>query len=663
MVDVSKSLAGGQNFATYPETTGNEVKFYHLSSDPAGSPGAFHDMEQAITDAKLFVFIADWSFHPNTRLRPSSPPTATSTIGHLLNQKAKAGLVVAIHTWDHTNAAAHDDQNDSGAERLDIIARLANPKDKRRSANLLWRASSRKGVGWSLHQKFVVLDAAGPGTKRCIKAFLGGLDITRGRYELPGYPVDAAGGAVMRAKVPVSELVYDDWYNAEFERDKRKPDLKKSILGEDKQPGQLDMPRQPWEDYHVCITGPSAWDILREFVGRWERDEMWYFKTLGDNDKLSKDKVLNLFTSLFDKTDVVHPWEPGTGPFTARIIRSLELPHWGPRDRKHPPLVTGKKDKQTELTTGIKDFEHSIQESYLRSIAQADRFIYIENQYLIGSGAHWSEPRGSVKNQVPEAIVQRIVSKINSNSPFHVYVVVPMFPEGPPLGGASPAIRRFEWLTMEYMAKSVYKAANAKGKNWYDYLSFYCMANWTTGKLTRSGDRKTKVQSNNRYMVYVHSKMMIIDDEFMIIGSANLNERSLAGDRDAEIGAYFRASDGQLSTCKDSIQKLRKTAWTRHLGTLPPSWDKPEQPACVSSVQSTTVLAYISMRGRLPSDCRLIALPFHADESSFYFNGVSIKEEDSFILDAPNDPGKISGLEWMWASPFTGAVGMMDLGE
>ena len=40
---------------------------------------------------------------------------------------------------------------------------------------------------------------------------------------------------------------------------------------------------------------------------------------------------------------------------------------------------------------------------------------------------------------------------------------------------------------------------------------------------------------NGRQMVYVHSKMMIVDDEFILIGSANINDRSLRGNRDTEI--------------------------------------------------------------------------------------------------------------------------------
>lgn len=38
-----------------------------------------------------------------------------------------------------------------------------------------------------------------------------------------------------------------------------------------------------------------------------------------------------------------------------------------------------------------------------------------------------------------------------------------------------------------------------------------------------------------RFPIYVHSKMMIADDTYIIVGSANINQRSMAGTRDTEI--------------------------------------------------------------------------------------------------------------------------------
>lgn len=41
-------------------------------------------------------------------------------------------------------------------------------------------------------------------------------------------------------------------------------------------------------------------------------------------------------------------------------------------------------------------------------------------------------------------------------------------------------------------------------------------------------------------MIYVHAKGMVVDDEYIICGSANINQRSMDGSRDTEIamGAF-----------------------------------------------------------------------------------------------------------------------------
>ena len=51
---------------------------------------------------------------------------------------------------------------------------------------------------------------------------------------------------------------------------------------------------------------------------------------------------------------------------------------------------------------------------------------------------------------------------------------------------------------------------------------------------------QASVQKFRRFMIYVHAKGMIVDDEYVIMGSANINQRSLDGSRDTEIamGSY-----------------------------------------------------------------------------------------------------------------------------
>lgn len=40
-------------------------------------------------------------------------------------------------------------------------------------------------------------------------------------------------------------------------------------------------------------------------------------------------------------------------------------------------------------------------------------------------------------------------------------------------------------------------------------------------------------------IVYVHSKLMIVDDDFAILGSANINDRSMMGSRDSELAVVL----------------------------------------------------------------------------------------------------------------------------
>ena len=44
-----------------------------------------------------------------------------------------------------------------------------------------------------------------------------------------------------------------------------------------------------------------------------------------------------------------------------------------------------------------------------------------------------------------------------------------------------------------------------------------------------------RVSFQTTELVYVHSKLMIVDDQSVIIGSANINDRSMLGNRDSEL--------------------------------------------------------------------------------------------------------------------------------
>lgn len=47
-------------------------------------------------------------------------------------------------------------------------------------------------------------------------------------------------------------------------------------------------------------------------------------------------------------------------------------------------------------------------------------------------------------------------------------------------------------------------------------------------------------------LIYVHSKLMIVDDRIVICGSANINDRSLLGKRDSEVAVIIQVRYGLI---------------------------------------------------------------------------------------------------------------------
>jgi phosphatidylserine/phosphatidylglycerophosphate/cardiolipin synthase-like enzyme len=474
--------------ATYDWHAGNEIQFFtDASNDADGTSGAFHEILRAIRKAQNFIFIVDWSFHPTIFLDPTDR-TLHNTLGALLLKKANADVLVAIHTWYHESHVAEHPNEDA----YEIMLGMANRMGIRQPKNLLWRGSSRFAstwirshikVFWSHHQKFIVLDSPGAGGRSEVRAFFGGLDLTKGRFDWHEHPLFADEPACARFRHPITQdgepwlfnlhnerHHYDDWYNAEFGA---YPTLE--MLDDDR---AADLhPREAWHDVHASVKGPLAWDFLREFAGR------WVCRSAIEHEGGSADMVWEKFKDIMDRDRFTQQWElrPNSGPWSAQMLHSIVRRHID--SPQNNPLWNPKR-QEFEWSIGGEDFEKSIQLSYLQAIGEAERFIYIENQYFIGSGDRWQN-FSQIQNKIPEALVNRIIEKHRSNQPFHVYVVVPMIPEGNTICSASDkkrtdaiglvsnhGVRSLEWQTMAWMINALKTA----GLRWEEYLSFYWLA-------------------------------------------------------------------------------------------------------------------------------------------------------------------------------------------
>ena len=490
-------------------------------------------------------------------------------------------IVIAIHTWFHVGGRIQDDsKNNVGGAKLDELSGGVN----QRPPNLLWRMTERSGVQfWSHHQKFVVLDApvAPNNQDRELKVFFGGLDLTTGRFDWPGHPINDPHNTFKP---------FGDWYNPEFAGNER-------------------MCRQPWHDIHAQLLGPAAWDFLDEFVGRWhapgtilsaEGSGFGRPETETDTTGRVWKKYVDIwYRAQQPNGDIILPAVranyayPQDRPWTAQVYRSMEEKFWAPpaaatritssvRDKVpgHQKLKSDErcqqlawiiKHKKPRVATS--EFEKSIHKAYLQAIARAKDFIYIETQYLIGE----SQLQTNSTNRIPKAIVDRIkaINALPQQPDFHVYIVTPLYPEGDPLDSPVQPVRYNQWATMKWMKSQL---ANLQGgKQWTDYLSFYFLGqrNGVVGAnypnpVPSTVTRQQLVAASNRYMIYVHSKLMIVDDRWIILGSANLNERSMAGNRDSEICVAMWPTPGypypqNAETAEDRIKEFRVILWAEHM--------------------------------------------------------------------------------------------------
>lgn len=198
-------------------------------------------------------------------------------------------------------------------------------------------------------------------------------------------------------------------------------------------------------------------------------------------------------------------------------------------------------------------------------------------------------------NNIGEALANRIGHAIDEKQPFHVYMVLPVHPEGALnvlnimhqvsltmqslVFGEHSLIRRIqrhmalrELLDREVSREEALQVIERIDSNdrpvyeqqdWTRYLTLLNLRTWET----LSGRVVTE-------QIYVHSKLLIVDDRVAILGSANINDRSLQGDRDSELAVIVRDStpvqtslDGKCQhTVSKAVHQLRVELWKKHFG-------------------------------------------------------------------------------------------------
>lgn len=249
----------------------------------------------------------------------------------------------------------------------------------------------------------------------------------------------------------------------------------------------------PTHEIGVEVTGDALSDIEWEFVQRY-RDE-------------SRDNWIG---------DLEGPGFVGTPP---DLPKSDEPPTRNDQQGDHRVQVLLTYGRGNDYSWSDAS-EFTVWASYINAIEQASTYLYIECQYFSHLGDYkepWYDEDGlqhaSLFYQLGEAIERGVT----------VIVVVPRHAE---LG--------------------LYQLKRDQGIRFLRNVA-----------ATASGDFHVAFLSNGTSNIYVHSKIMLCDDEFTLVGSSNFNQRSMATDGELQLGV--------LDENDQFTENVRRNVWNEHL--------------------------------------------------------------------------------------------------
>ncbi|MFC7693960.1 phospholipase D-like domain-containing protein [Paeniroseomonas aquatica] len=195
-----------------------------------------------------------------------------------------------------------------------------------------------------------------------------------------------------------------------------------------------------------------------------------------------------------------------------------------------------------------------IEALYLAAIASARRSIYLESQYF---SAH----------RISEALAQRLAE-----------------PDGPEVVIVNPDQAK-GWLEEEVMgAGRALLLEKLREADLYGRLRF-CTP------VTAGGGA-----------IYVHAKVLVVDDTLLRIGSSNINNRSMGVDTECDLAVEVRPEDARASEVRAAILRVRDSLLAEHLGIGCDEFRAALQAAGGSLVRTLDRLARSSGPTLLPFD-------------------------------------------------------------
>ncbi|TPX12237.1 uncharacterized protein E0L32_007123 [Thyridium curvatum] len=467
------------------------------------------NVSRAISMAKDVIYIHDWWLSPELYMRRPACISQKWRLDRLLQRKAREGVKIFVIIYRNVEAAIPIDSEYTKFALLNLHHNIF----VQRSPNQF----KKNQFFFAHHEKICIVDHD--------VAFVGGLDLCFGRWDSPEHllhddkptgfepednPKDAEHCQLWPGK-DYSNARVQDFYSL------REP--YKEMYDRTR------VPRMPWHDISMQVVGQPARDLTRHFVQRWNylrrgRKPTRPIPFLLPPPDSNGEELENLGL---------------TGTCEVQILRSAST--W---------------------SLGIDETEASIQNAYISMIEESEHFVYMENQFFITSTETLNV---KILNRIGDALVERIIRANENDEDWRCVIIIPLLPGfqnsvADQDGTSVRLILQCQFRSICRGDDSIFGRLKTAGIEPEDYIQFFSLRQW--GRINHGTVLTTE-------QLYIHAKTIIIDDRVALIGSANINERSLLGDRDSECAAIVRDRDMLWSTMGGKPYQVGRFAHTLRL--------------------------------------------------------------------------------------------------
>ncbi|KAJ6440521.1 phospholipase D1 (PLD1) [Purpureocillium lavendulum] len=466
------------------------------------------NVSRAINMARDVIYIHDWWLSPELYMRRPAAISQKWRLDRLLQKKAREGVKIFVIVYRNVEAAIPIDSEYTKFSLLNLHPNIF----VQRSPNQF----KKNQFFFAHHEKICVVDHD--------VAFVGGIDLCFGRWDCPQHPIvdDKPTGFEMTEQPKDAEHCQlfpgKDYSNPRVQDFFRLNEPYEEMYDRSK------VPRMPWHDVSMQVVGQPARDLTRHFVQRWN------YLRRGRKPTRPLPFLLPPPDAKFDELEALGL----TGTCEVQILRSA-----------------------TTWSLGTEGTEHSIQNAYVKMIEDSEHFVYMENQFFITSTEAYNT---KIVNRIGDALVDRIIRAYENDEDWRCVIVIPLMPGfqntvDEQEGTSVRLILMCQYKSICRGEQSIFGRLRAAGIEPEDYIGFYSLRQWGI----MGNDALVTEQ------LYIHAKTIVVDDRVALIGSANINERSMLGTRDSECAAIVRDTDMIWSTMAGKPYQVGRFAHTLRL--------------------------------------------------------------------------------------------------